>query len=109
MFETRYLASNIKNATVQSIHEVSKVIRKLNSEKVTLKFQHLGKSKDLSLIVFSDASLGNLPDGGTQGGALIALMGRTGKFSPLFWQSKKNQTCGKNHSGRTNPCHVRWY
>lgn len=43
----------------------------------------------MSLVVYSDASLGNLPDGGTQGGALIALMEKTGKFSPLFWQSKK--------------------
>lgn len=89
MFDTCSLASNIKNATVQSIHEVNRVIRKLKSEKVTLKFQHLGNSDDLSLVVFSDASLGNLPDGGTQGGALIALMEKTGKFSPLFWQSKK--------------------
>lgn len=89
MFNTCSLASNIKNATVQSIHEVNRVIRKLKSEKVTLKFQHLGNSDDLSLVVFSDASLGNLPDGGTQGGALIALMEKTGKFSPLFWQSKK--------------------
>lgn len=89
MFDTCSLASNIKNATVQSIHEVNKVVRKLKSEKVTLKFQNLGNSNDLSLVVFSDASLGNLPDGGTQGGALIALMGKSGKFSPLFWQSKK--------------------
>jgi len=89
MFDTCILASSIKNATVQSIHEVNKVIRRLKSEKVTLKFQHLNNNNDLSLVVFSDASLGNLPDGGTQGGTFIALMGKTGKFCPLFWQSKK--------------------
>lgn len=33
MFDSCSLASNIKNATVQSIHEVNKVIRKLKSEK----------------------------------------------------------------------------
>lgn len=89
MFDTCSLASNIKNATVQSIHDVNKVVRKLKSEKVTLKFQHLGDNNALNLIVFSDASLGNLPDGGTQGGTLIALMGQNGKFSPLCWQSKR--------------------
>jgi len=65
MFEICSLASNIKNASVQSIHEVNKVICKLKSGKVTLKFQLLGNSGDLSLVVFSDASLGNLQDGGT--------------------------------------------
>lgn len=64
MFDTCSLASNIKNYTVQSIHEM----------KVTLKFQHLGNSDDLSLVVFNDASLGSLQDGGTQGGVLIGLM-----------------------------------
>lgn len=61
-------ASNIKNATVQFMHEVNKIIRKLYSEMVTLKFQHLGNNDALNLVVFSDASLGNPPDGGTQGG-----------------------------------------
>ncbi|KAL6481141.1 hypothetical protein MHYP_G00092210 [Metynnis hypsauchen] len=64
MFDSCSLASNIKNATVQSVHETNKIIRKLKSEKVTLKFQHLGNSDALNLVVFSDASFGNLPDGG---------------------------------------------
>lgn len=88
MFDSCSLASNIKNATVQSLHEVNKIIRKLKSDKVTLKFQHLGNNDALNLVVFSD-SLGNLPDGGTQGGTLIVLMGERGKFSPLCWQSKR--------------------
>ena len=71
------------------MHEVNKIIRKLTSEKATLKFQHLGKNDALNLVVFSDASLGNLPDGGSQGETLIVLMGQRGKFSPLCWQSKR--------------------
>ena len=89
MFDACILASSLKNATVQSIHDANKVIRKLKAEKVTLKFQHLGNNDALHLTVFSDASLGNLPDGGTQGGTLITLMGENGKFSPLSWQSKR--------------------
>lgn len=89
IFDASNLASNIKDATVQSIHETNKVLRKLKSEKVSLRFQHLGNSDALHVIVFSDASLGNLPDGGTQGGTLIGLMGEGGKFSPLCWQSKR--------------------
>lgn len=89
VFDTCSPGSNIKDATVQSIHDLNKVICKLQAEKVTLKFQHLGNSEDLALVVFSDASFVNLPDGGTQGGAIIVLMGKGGKFCPLFWQSKK--------------------
>lgn len=89
MFDACILASILKNATVQSIHDTNKVIRKLKSEKVTLRFQYLGNNNALNLTVFSDASLGNLPDGGTQGGTLITLMGESGTFSPLCWQSKR--------------------
>lgn len=57
IFDNCSLTSNIKNATVQSIHEVNKVIYRVKSEKVTLKCQHLGNSDDLSLVVFINASL----------------------------------------------------
>ncbi len=60
MFDVCSLASNLKYATVQSIHETNKVIRKLKSEKVTLRFQHLGNSDALNFVVFSDASLGTI-------------------------------------------------
>lgn len=56
---------------------------------MTLKFQHLGDNDALTLTVFTDASLGNHPDGGTQGGTLITHVGDRGKFSPLCWQSKR--------------------
>ena len=89
MFDACILASILKSATVQSIHDANKVIRKLKADKVTLKFQLLGNNDALNLTVFSDASLGNLPDGGTQGGTLITLTGDNGKFSPLCWQSRR--------------------
>ena len=73
------------------MHEANKVIKKLKSEHVTLKFQNLGDDDSLKLVVFSDASMGNLPDGGTQGGHLIVLMGKEGIFSPVCWQSKMNR------------------
>lgn len=89
MFDTCALAANLNHATVQSMHEANKVVRKLKSEHVTLKFQNLGNEDFLRLVVFSDASMGNLPDGGTQGGHLIVLMGEDGRFSPICWQSKR--------------------
>lgn len=89
MCDVSMLASSMKAATVQTLHSVNKLIQKLKSDEVTLKFQHLGKDSALQLVVFSDSSMGNLPDGGTQGGHLIMLMGEDGRFSPICWQSKR--------------------
>ena len=89
IFDACHLASSLKNATVNNILEANKVIKRLKSETVELKFQHLGDITKVQLLAFSDASLGNLPDGGSQGGNFIVLMGENGKFSPLCWQSKR--------------------
>lgn len=87
MFDACYLAASLKGAKVQNIIDANKVVGKLKSEDVVLKFQDL--EDDLKLVIFSDASLGNLPDGGTQGGQLVMLMDKMGKFSPLYWNSKR--------------------
>ncbi|XP_062409954.1 uncharacterized protein LOC134100639 [Sardina pilchardus] len=89
MCDVSILASSTKHATVQTLHCANKLIRKLKSDEVTLKFQHLGKDSSTKLVVFSDSSMGNLPDGGTQGGHLILLMGENGRFSPICWQSRR--------------------
>lgn len=88
MFDACRLASNLNCATVQTLVDANKVVRRIKSEHLDLKFQHLG-DRGVELVVFSDSSLGNLPDGGTQGGHLILLMGEDGVFSPLAWNSKK--------------------
>ena len=89
MCDIYILASNTKYATVQTLHCANKLIRKLKSEEVILRFQYLGENCSLKLVVFSDSSMGNLADGGTQGGHFIMLMGEDGKFSPICWQSKR--------------------
>ncbi len=89
MCDISILASNSKHTTVQTLHCANKLIRKLKSEEVTLRFLYLGKDSSVKLVVYSDSSMGNLPDGGTQGRHFIMLMGENGKFSPISWQSKR--------------------
>lgn len=89
MCDISILASNTKHGTIQTLHSANKLIRKLKSEEVTLRFQCLGDSKYHKLVVFSDSSMGNLSDGGTQGGHFVMLMGEDGKFSPICWQSRR--------------------
>lgn len=88
IYDACHLSTKLKGATVEDLLDCNKVIRRIKSDRQTLRFQHLGEAP-LSLVVFSDASLGNLPDGGSQGGYLILLVGEQGKFSPICWNSKR--------------------
>ena len=90
LFDACALTTKIKTWTIQDILQVNKIIGRAKSSKIKLKFQHLGENHDLKLMVFSDAAMGNLADGGSQGGYLIPLVGERGKFSPIWWGSKKN-------------------
>ena len=89
LFETNSIAMNMKDSTVKDVLDVNKLITKSKMTKMAIKYQHLGPNEDLSLMVFSDASLGNLKDGGSQGGFFILLVGKSGKFSPIWWSSRK--------------------
>ncbi len=87
LFDACKLATSVKDARIEHLQTANKIIKKVKSEKVNLKFQDVGEEP--FLVVFSDASLGNLPDGGTQGGHVILLSGRDGQISPVCWNSKK--------------------
>lgn len=89
LFDVTLIASKLKDAKVKDIMTMNKIIVKAKSSKMHLTFQRLGSDSDISLVVFSDAALGNLPDGGSQGGYLILLVGESGKFSPIWWNSRK--------------------
>ena len=82
VFDACQLASKIKDGKVEHLMEANKVIRRIKSEQVDLKFHSLG-SGQLSLLVYTNASLGNLPDGGTQGGYIIFLANEKGKVIPI--------------------------
>lgn len=58
MFDASNLASGMKNATVQTIHEANRIVCKIKSKKVSLNFHYLGRDSALKMIVVSDASFG---------------------------------------------------
>ena len=74
---------------MKDIVDVNKIIGKAKSSKITLKYQHLGDDNDLCLMIFGDVALGNLTDGDDPDGYVIFLVGKSGKFSPIWWNSKK--------------------
>ena len=52
-------------------------------------YKQLGKDENLKLVMYANASHGNLPDGGSQLGYLIFLAGENIKCSVFNWQSKR--------------------
>ena len=84
------LSTALKHATVKNILDaINKVIEKLKSDSLVLKFQCINE-ENVKFLVYSDSSFGNLPDGSSQGGYTILLADdNLGHFSPLTWQSKR--------------------
>ena len=89
LFDASSLSAVFKKAKVSDLIETNKVVRRIQSENVTLKFGQLGHMNMLRLLIYSDASLGNLPDGSSQGGYIIFLTGVEGRVAPIAWQSKR--------------------
>ena len=58
MFDACILASTLKHGTVQTMHEANKVVKKLKSEHVTLKFKNLGDEfKYLGVLFVSEGTM----------------------------------------------------
>ncbi len=83
------LSSTLKERKVDMIKEVNKTIKRAKKEKSQLIIPDLGNLKNLKIIGYSDASFGNLPDCGSQGGQVIFLVGENGNHFPVYWQSKR--------------------
>ena len=77
-------------ATVDHLLQANKVIRKLKSEALQVKFPRLGELTNLKLLLFNDASFANLPDGtSSTGGRVVFLSGEGDKCCPISWSSTK--------------------
>lgn len=88
-FEVCQLSSCFNHATVNDVLKANKLLKKAKQENISLSFGVPGKLDKLKFVCFNDASLGNLKDGGSQGGYVIYLVGENETSSPIMWQSKK--------------------
>ena len=86
-FDVSYLASALNTATVTEMIQCNKIITKVGNNSYELKYSSLkGKPR---LNVYTDASYGNLQNGGSQGGYLIFIVGEDNTFNLLSWESKQ--------------------
>ena len=72
---------------MQDVVDVNKVLKKARSNRICLRFKTL--KPPLQLIAYCDASYGNLPDGGSQGGHIVFLTDASMSAAPLAWRSRK--------------------
>ena len=84
------VASNaLASGTISDLKLVNKTVKFLKSNPLTVRFSAIDDISASLIVVFSDASYANLPGACSQGGHIILMVSRSGKCSPLSWQSKK--------------------
>ena len=88
-FDVCQLGTSFKNSGEQDIKYVNKALTYLKQDSLQIKYKQLGKDDNLKLIIYADASHGNLSDGGSQLGYLIFLVGENQKSCLVNWQSKR--------------------
>ena len=88
MFDCCLLMGNAKSPNVSDFERANKVLQKVLSQEVKLRFPRLPCMEHLVFKVYSDASFGNLNGGGSQGGFVIFLCdAEVSKAIPLHWRS----------------------
>ena len=94
------MSTKLNEATIKDATYANKVIKKANSQSVSLKFSKL--KYPIKLLAFCDASYANLPDGSSQGGTVIFLSDDNNNVSPISWWSKKlRRVCKSTEAAET--------
>ena len=81
---------SIKSAKVENILQLNKIIKKVKTDEVFIQFPDLGDVSSWKLVVYTDASYANLPDGvSSAGGNIIFIVGENNRCCPISWCSNK--------------------
>ena len=89
-FDVLELSTSLKHPLREDMLRANKTLKKLKLEESSILFPDLGDPKLMKLVVFSDASHANLPDGySSAGGYIIFLVGNNKRSCPLAWEAKK--------------------
>ena len=86
-YDVSHLAANLTKATSRDVLMINRTIRKLKRQQLSLTFKPL--TGTTHLVAYTDASLGGLPNGGSQCGCLVFLADNAGNCNLLSWNSKQ--------------------
>jgi len=89
-YDVLELSCKVNSLKVEDLIEANKCLRKACTFESSMYFPELGDICKYKLVVYSDASYANLPDGySSAGGFVIFLVGENGNSCPLYWEAKK--------------------
>jgi len=84
------LSNMLKRTSVREILQANRKFKKLKLEECRIKFPALAEPEDMKLVVFSDTSHANLPDGhSSSAGFIIFLVGKKENVAP--WPGKQRK------------------
>ena len=78
----------LTKGTVADLKFVNKTIKYMKANPLSLRYNKVQLNMSM-IVVFCDASFGNLKDGSSQGGHIVFITARDGNSCILTWQSKK--------------------
>ena len=89
-FEMINMSTKLKQGTVENLVRVIKKISRMKDFHSYMTFPRLNKAAELKIVVFTDASLGNINEGtGSTGAYIVWLMDNTGQCCPIAWNAHK--------------------
>lgn len=88
-FDTLIHSCKMKKATQEDLHLIAKTVKRAK-ERVSNKYTKLGECAQWKLLVFTDASFANMPDGVSSCfGYVVLLVGENGKCCVISWKANK--------------------
>ena len=87
-FSVCELSKAIKSAKIYDLMRANKIVKLVKDNEVFVKYSALRNASSLVIECYSDASYGNLTDGGSQGGYLI-FVGDGSVSNMISWQSRR--------------------
>ena len=89
-FEMINLSTKLKCGTVSDLTRAVRIVNSLKDVKSIVSFPSLNKNREWKMLVFTDASLGNINNGtGSTGAHIIWLIDNEGNCCPITWQANK--------------------
>lgn len=88
-YDNCIIGNSITNATHKEIKQLNKCVRKAKLNCLCLTYPSSFDIENCLIVGFTDASFGNLPDGGSQGAYLIFLCDKYGHTVLVSWQSRR--------------------
>ena len=89
-YEMIAMSTKLKQAKVGDLVRAIKKISRLKDIRSFMTFPKMDKTRELKIVIFTDASLRNINEGtGSTGAFIVWLMDNTGQCCPIAWNAKK--------------------